>query len=297
MTTMRRGQALIVVLLALAVALTVGLSIISRTVTEVGVSTTQEESARALSAAESGIEAALSSGVASGGNVGSQGSTYQVSSSPVGGGRYVAFPGGLMAGEVVTLYLAPYQSDGSPVAVPPTTFFPTNQRLDICWGDPTLGENPALVADLYYYAPSAVPPGYRISRLAYDPTPSHNNGFDSASISSPPTDADNCPSGINYKYSVRWNSLIGPTGFSVADAGPRPMFLRLRLWYNPTQAHYVGAGTVNGSTDIPVQGTELVSTGRSGETVRKVKVFQQYPDMPDFADFSILSGSDITKSN
>ena len=55
----KSGQALLVVLLMLGVALTIGISIASRSTTEVEISTTQQEAARALEAAETGIEKAL----------------------------------------------------------------------------------------------------------------------------------------------------------------------------------------------------------------------------------------------
>ena len=53
--SMKSGQALIVVLLILGVVTTVALSIASRSVSEVAVSTTQQESAQALAAAEAGV--------------------------------------------------------------------------------------------------------------------------------------------------------------------------------------------------------------------------------------------------
>ena len=110
---MRKGQALIVVLLALGVVMTVALSIASRSTTEVSVSTAQEEAARALAAAEAGVEAKLG-GVTTGDNgvgVGNSGSTYTVWPTDFGAVNMntpLVLPQQLASGEVLTVNLANY---------------------------------------------------------------------------------------------------------------------------------------------------------------------------------------------
>src|SRR5688572_26536285 len=61
----QKGQVALIALLVLTVATTVGLSLIARGVTDISVSRDIEESSRAFSAAEAGVEEALRSGVAS----------------------------------------------------------------------------------------------------------------------------------------------------------------------------------------------------------------------------------------
>ena len=61
-----RGQALVIILLVLAVASTVVLSLVSRTVTDVAITTKEKDSSRAFSAAEAGVEEALVGGPTSG---------------------------------------------------------------------------------------------------------------------------------------------------------------------------------------------------------------------------------------
>lgn len=281
---MLRGQALVVVLLALAIAMTAGLAIVSRNVTEVGISTTQEESARALSAAESGVEAALGGLVANGTDIsiGSQGTKYDVKTTASGGGRYVSFPEPLTSGETHTLFLADFKPDGSITSLPPSNSF--SGQLDVCWGDTSeSGETPALEAELYYYTAS-----YQVARLAYDPA-GRDNAFDKASVSAP---GENCPSDRPYKYMVSWNPLEGASAFNIG-AG-KSVLMRLRMLYNPTQAYYLGVGTPVGSI-LPVQGVMIESTGKAGETARKVQVFRQYPDLPDLFDYAVYSGQDLKK--
>src|SRR3989338_3351838 len=57
-----KGQAFLIVVLVMVVALTVGLSVASRTVTNLRTTAEEENSQRAFSAAEAGIEKALKTG-------------------------------------------------------------------------------------------------------------------------------------------------------------------------------------------------------------------------------------------
>jgi len=56
---LNEGQALLIVLLSMSVILSVVLSVVSRSITDISVSTYEEEALRAFSAAEAGIEKAL----------------------------------------------------------------------------------------------------------------------------------------------------------------------------------------------------------------------------------------------
>lgn len=67
----KSGQVVLIVLLVMVVVLTIGLSLISQSVTDISISKDEEESIRAFSAAEAGIEAALQ-------NIGAAPSTVEV---------------------------------------------------------------------------------------------------------------------------------------------------------------------------------------------------------------------------
>src|SRR4030067_2407301 len=62
----QKGQALLIILLVLSVVLTLALSFVSRSVTDITITSQEEESVRALSAAEAGVEQALKTGVSTG---------------------------------------------------------------------------------------------------------------------------------------------------------------------------------------------------------------------------------------
>ncbi len=276
---MRLGQALVVVLLVLAVALTTSLAIVSRSITDVGVSTTEEESARALSSAEAGIEAALAGTVAVGGTgtVGTAqtGGSYQINAITATASKGINYDS-IKSGESVTFFLAPYNPDGTPVSLPAASAF--NGPLDICWGDTDLSKTaiPALELSLYFYSTA-----YQVHRLAYDPDPTRGTGFD-AGILAPPGD---CPTTRTYKYRVRIEDIQ-----ATFIPGQYPLFLRIRMWNNPYEAHYLSIGS---DIDFPAQGVAITSTGTAGDTARTVQVFQSYPDQFSLFDIGLYSGGTL----
>ena len=75
-----RGQVLIIILLVMLVGMTIGLSVLGRTTTDVSSTTKIEESARAFNAAEAGIEETIRVGnAATGGTIPfAPGLSYQV---------------------------------------------------------------------------------------------------------------------------------------------------------------------------------------------------------------------------
>jgi Tfp pilus assembly protein PilX len=281
---MVRGQILVVVLLMLAVATTVGLAIVSRTITEVSISTTQEESARALAAAEAGIEAALSSVVASGTvtPLGSTGTTYTVSSAPYGSGASIATSKPLTAGEVETIFLSAHDANGNLVAGLNKY---TGSTIRLCWGQNSNGNDanaPALEATFYNQTAAGV---VRVGHAAFDPNASRisQNSFAAASA------ASGCPTGKVYNYST----LLTLTGLGNYSLSESPLLLRLRLLYNGEVGHYIGVSAVGGS--LPVQGINIVSSGQAGTSTRKVQLFQKFSDtFPQF-DNAVFSGASLTK--
>ena len=103
---MRRGQVLVVTLLILSVIVTVALSIASRSVTEVSVSTTQDESSRALEAAEIGLERYLGTQKAEQQNVDTIKASYNVPPpTDIGTKTSFAIPYDLEEGDVATIDL------------------------------------------------------------------------------------------------------------------------------------------------------------------------------------------------
>ncbi|MDP1743815.1 MAG: hypothetical protein Q8L51_03430 [Candidatus Amesbacteria bacterium] len=199
---MKQGQALIVILLVLAVALTLGLAVVSRTITEVGTATTQAESSRALSKAESGVEAALSGTV----NAGVTATDYS--------GRQISISEPLAAGESSTIFLSDHTTNGDIDFTKLNTY--SSNDLYLCWGT-EIGSPVAIEASLYYKEGAA----YKVKRFAYDPE--GRGGFERSDA------VTNCPSDHTYLYQKHLETL--PAG---------KILLRVRLLYNGDVAHYVG---------------------------------------------------------
>src|SRR3972149_5804868 len=108
------GQALLLVFLVMAVMLTLVLSVASRSVTEVLITTSEEDSLRAFSAAEAGIEEALLNpvvGTTLTGNTDSHSSYTTKIIDPYVNSGITKHPNNLLSGEVDTFWL--YSHDGS----------------------------------------------------------------------------------------------------------------------------------------------------------------------------------------
>ena len=180
---LRQGQALLVVLLMLGVALTIGVSIASRSVTEVEISATQQEAARALEAAEAGLEKALGGVVVT--DVSSEAvapgsqESYSVAFRQLADSQELRFPG-IRAGDNVTINLEP--PSPTPIVVP------GNARALVCWGYmPTPGLEPAIEVVVYASRSGT----YEARRWAIDPIVARRseNGF-----SAPQSGGGSCPS-------------------------------------------------------------------------------------------------------
>ena len=104
------GQALLIVLLGMAVVLTLVLSIVSRSVTDVSITTKDEESLRAFSAAEAGVEQLLIGGSGSGEF---PNSSYTAQVYDIGNSEYYFFPNQLKSGDVVTLWFVEHDDQGN----------------------------------------------------------------------------------------------------------------------------------------------------------------------------------------
>jgi hypothetical protein len=255
---MRTGQALVVILLVMAVALTVGLAVVSRSITEVGISTTQKESAQALANAEAGIEQALAGNVSL---------PSGVTSVPVGGNNEVSIPEPLVAGESVTIFLAGHTAAGDL----DTTVQYAGADLGLCWGQDDV--NPAVEVTVYYKSGA----NYLVSRTAVDPNANRaaQNNF-STTDNNP-----SCPSGKTYQH---YKKIAMPVGTL--------LMMRVRLLYNQDTPQYLA---VKGSSAIPIQGQDITAVGSQGQTSRKVQVFQRYPDLSPILDTAVFSGTSLTK--
>jgi len=251
------GQALLVILLIMAVALTIGLAITSRTVTDVEISGKTEEAARAFSAAEAGIEESLVTGIDAGGTF-ETGAEFHSAVARLGeGDSEFVFPD-VSRNEIKTLYLANYGTDGT------LTQSYIASSIELCWND-----DAAIEATLYYDSG-----GYKVARYAVDSiTRDPANNFELA-------ESVGC-AGLEHN-----KTLTFPAG--------TPLFLRIRVLYMDSVK--VGVRTPGGVGGVlPAQGVKIVSTGEAGISTRKVEVIRMHPAPPGIFDFLLYSGGDLSK--
>ena len=269
------------VLLVLGVAVTVGLAVMSRSITEVNISAVEDESARALEAAETGIEKALGGVIAVGGGTGSLpqvNASYNVSSTRIGSGDAYEVPQDLAAGEVATITLEGEDSLGNPAT------YGANQ-LWLCWRWQGTVE-PALEAILYYRSPGASPV-YYVSRNGFDPA-GRVSGFVSTGGFPP-----NCVGGLTWPGINVKRRLISFTGDLGMPNGHVPMYLRVKPMLN-TGSCKLGVVSSGGGA-FPVQGKDINSVGQSGDASQRLRVIQTNPDLPTMFDSALFSGTGLSQ--
>ncbi len=275
---MKKGQALVVVLLVLGVLATIGLSVMSRSRTEVTESTVQEESARALEAAEVGLE------------------KYLGGTAPAAGTLTNADSGGLakysLGPEInlgnASFYKVPFEMQDGDVATLDLTGFPNTAGVAICWGKAPLVETPALSVMLYYRISATGE--IRVKGKGYDPLARGTGWFNV----SPSGITDDCGTGIDYVYrnAIRFNDTSSPRHYNIAGEGGVPLFMRVRLVFNKATAYPVGFQSL-GAANFPLQAGAVESMGTAGDTVQRIKAVVPDYDMPGIFDNAIFSGSSL----
>lgn len=261
-----KGQALLIVVLVMVVALTVGLSIASKTITNLRTSTEEANSQKALAAAEAGVEQAIKSNqignnVASGTFIDTKAS-YQTSVTAVSGTSFLVDGGNpVVQDNGADLWLSTYSSD-------PTQIFsnPWLGTLTIAWGS---SSNPCSEAALEVIIISGASKQSATSkRYAFDACAGRVSSNHFTQI------------GLNQTTILGKNFYYQTSPITVSSG-----FLGRII---PLYANSVIG--ISGNTALPSQGTVITSTGTAGSTTRKVNVFQGYPEIPsEYFPYNLFS--------
>lgn len=265
------GQALVLVLLSLAVVVTVVLYVLSRSVTDISVSSRESQSVSAFSAAEAGVEQALVIGSGSGGNVSIGDASYNAQVSDVANGsRSFIYPVELNSGDSMILWFK--SPDGGSF---------NGNTVRVCWGKSSSlnSTTPAIEMSIVYETSSGNPATARVSRVTADPYSGRNppNSFDSSSFG-------HTISGQSFPF-CKTISLSGI---------PNPQFAYIKMFYNTNTSQPIAFDSTNFSV-FPSQGIVVDSSGTAGEANRKVEVFQGWPEVPGVFLSGIYSPSGLTK--
>jgi Tfp pilus assembly protein PilX len=272
---MKKGQILLITLLVLTVAITVALSLIGRSTTDIGITGQVEESSRAFSAAEAGIEEALQTQIGTGATsvqtqAGVSFTTEVVNVGATGTSAYT-YPADVKEGDAATIWLASHNEDG--------TFNEADHycagvvgacTIDVCW---KYGTTIPAVEIMTYYKDGT----YQVTRGSYDPD---GGRAGSNKFTTPPTDAN---AGCGATSEMYRQTITLPSG--------TPLFLRIRPYYADATILIAPSG---GRT-LPSQGIEVTSVGRTDNGVtRKIVVKRQYETPASVFDFTLYSQDVIT---
>ena len=291
----QKGQALVLVLLSLAVVLTLVLFILSRSVTDILVSSKGEEAARAFSAAEAGIEQALVIGTGgSNPQLGNNaGYVSNVADFAVGASEY-NYPNEMSSGDSATVWFVNHdKTTAEPVCDASHPCF-KGDTMQVCWGkagtSATSATTPAVEVSVFYDSTPGDLSTIKIARDAFDPFVGRGQNPPN-SFSSP--DAGPCPIGdYPFQKTIQFSSLGIPAGSYNTENGLQ--FARIRMFYNTDTAQTLGFN-FPGNTTLPSQGLSVVSTGTAGQSSRRLEVFQGWPEPPGIFDNVIYSATGLTK--
>lgn len=321
-TTNQKGQVVIIFLLVIVIALAVGLSIVGRTTTEIATSTKTEDSSKAFSAAEAGLERALQqTNLPSSGGINTSDALNNQSAAsvtwnnslprpktaleypPIGKDSFAQFwladPGNLTQAYYnqgnFNLYFGSPQTTDSPLTPTPTP----GGSLD----------NPAVEVNIITFDPSTANDP---STAKYD---SHRYFFDSYNVGTVSTRIPaNGFEGCGQYYSpVRTNDSTSSKLFycKVTVNGYKttltayPIMARVRLLYSSTYQPMALSPTCsnNNSTDsvvikscsLPPQVSIFRSKGTAGNVRRDLQVLRQKYTLPYFFDYALYSAGDLKK--
>lgn len=290
-----KGQALVLVLLSMSVVLTIVLFILSRSITDIATSTSHEEAVRAFSAAEAGIERALVVGAGTG-NISLGDASYNASVTGFASGtKSFNYPISVESGGTATIWFSEHDQNGNIVCDGTHPCF-TGSQFRVCWGKAGTPSDsattPAIETIIFYETTPEDPATIKIARGAYDPRASRASTTGFATSDSGTCNINN----VTYQFqkTITFSSLGIPAG-SYNTAGGLVM-ARVRMFYNTTENQDI-ATTVNfaGSSNLPSQGQQIESTGVSGNSTRKVRFFQGWPEVPVPFEYAIYSSTSLTK--
>lgn len=255
----QRGQILLIAVMLLALTMTIVLSVTFTSKTETQITKLEEESQKALAAAEAGIEAALKSGdvtIGEGGILQGSGFTGEAKVTTDVGDQFVTPL--LQKDEQYTFYLSDYPALGNPYT----------GDLTVSYGSGGTACNTiALEFSLIYDDPGAT--GYQIKRFIAD----LGNTFSS----------DTGEKGSVTGTKIREVNFNCSAPLGAISAFPNAKVLIVRVFSGATR---LGFSSGNQNVFLKPQGKFVNSqaTSQTGAS-KKVELFQSYPQIP--ADFFV----------
>lgn len=290
------GQAVLIVLLSMAVVLTIVLSILAASTSDIKLSTNESESLRAFSAAEAGIEKALVANTSSQGALGSANFTANVSGLAQGQTNFV-YPQDISNGDSGILWFVSHDATGALGCSQASPCF-TGSSVKVCWGKPGTPANgattPAIEVSVYYLSTPGDYSTAKVAKVIYDP---NNSRIPNNSYSPPDSVGQTCTVGSSqyaFQKTVNLTSLGIAAGVYSVQNGLQ--FMPVRMLYNSDQTQPLGIDlALPGNSTIPSQGNMVDSTGTVSQSARKIEVSKGYGQVPSIFDAAIFSPQSLSQ--
>ncbi len=263
---LQKGQAVLVILLVMSVLFTMGLSVVSRSITDVKISQQSQESARAFWVAQAGLEQALLAQSETSDSI--DGVSYTVTQATLGGGSDFVFED-IAPGDSFTYWLVNHE-DSETLG----TNFYSGTGLTVYWGKPGSSNLPALVATLVYKDTNG---DFQTTKFAFDSDSSERGtNFSSAG-------GQDSLEGVAFEFK---NSLDFTTALNY---GNTPYFITFKMLYNdsPQPIGVQGPAIVQGSC------YESEATVLTSGVTRALRECRTWPKTPEIFDYLLFSGGDI----
>ncbi len=264
----RSGQAIITLVMVVAVSLVVGVAVSSRVVTTLRQVSFAEQSAKALALAEAGAEDALllikdQPSLAlphSSGDVTVEDGHFNYTISALGQGTAFDDLSPLEREKAAQVNLDGYGGNS----------------VNVYWVNSDdsgeMGDNRAALEISLVYQDGVE---YKLKRDAYDPIQELGRGLTNKFLA-PTEEGPFGVAGVNYQYRV---SVSFPPAPAVVK------LLRVRAIYSGTSF------AVSGTSNLPRQGVLVESTGYYADIRRKIEVVRTDPALSELFDFVYFSGS------
>lgn len=274
-----KGQVVLIIILIMATALGVGLSVVQRSLSDIQSSARVEESQRAFSAAEAGIERALRTQSADTVDVGQGRAVVSVTPSLPEANQALEYPPQSKE-EIAHVWLV------NPNDLNDSVY---SGNIEIYWGNsqrPLSDQDlPAVEITVVYLSTGGT---YKAKKFFFDyNAASRNNGFDASVEINPGPINTSMGQSRSFKF-----KKIADIGLAGIPDRQKNILLRARLLYTLASDNFAVL-PISGS--LPKQARVLTSVGTSGETQRKVQLFKLDKVVPFYFDYALFSAGSIEK--
>lgn len=295
----QRGQVIIILLLILLVALSIGLALTQRSVTDVATSTQAEQSTRAFSAAEAGIEKALSSPLPLGYVLPLDNNSSAVVDTsgwlPYAANVGIEYPA---IGRETTAHF--WFLD--PAAAAPTAFY-TGTSFDLYYGNPGSTDTPAVEVKVVTLKNN----NFYTKNYYFDSSSTRTTGINDNNFTY--TGAANCDSGageqlvngiLGANRQFMCKQLVGTVPDPTNAANPCNaanscviVLARIRFLYI-NENHRLALAPSTGA-QFPPQVQIYNALGTSGQSQKQIQAFKVRDVVLPWFDFAIFSTNEIRK--